>query len=1027
MDLRIFLLGRFEVLRGDAPIPSDAWRRRRPADLLKLIALSPNRALPRGEAVRLLWPDKDPASGANNLHRALYDLRQILGGRHVDIERGVIRLDPQAWVDVDAFEESAAGGAPGTLESAVSLYRGDLSPEDPESGWLVPYRERLRRRFAEAALPLARALAERGDLPGAVPLLRRVLEVAPDDEAAHLALMRIHAESGRRADALRQYEACEQALREAHRAGPGPEIQALRQGIQSGEVGPRRSHLPYDGFRRAARRLLGAAEPPPLRGRSSTLLLFQSLVEQGQGTLVLLGERGVGKTRLAVEGARIAQERGAVVLAGVCDPARAQPFAPFADAWADYHRATPLPGGGPFARHAPDASPEREKLRLIESVQRSLATIGAGRPVYLLLEDVHQADESSLNLLHVLARVARTSRLMIVATCREDAVHSGAPVQMLLAHLDCERLARGIRVQRLDRAATAALVADVLGAPPAEGLASQIYRITDGSPFYAEEVALAFRESGQLSTPADPAAAVRARVARLGARAEQLLAAAAVVGQRFDFEVLRPVAKLSAHDAIAVLDACADARLLQEDGEGYHFHHSLVREALYASLPLPRRVELHRAVADAVEARAAAVPGGLEEAAEVIAFHRRAGDQPERALPHLVAAGRRAFARAGLREALACLSDARDLLQPAGATEAQRLLVNVELGEVQRAMADLPGLSRTLAEVGAWPGVPSADLAARARRWEALTLACAGDAWGAAQRLDLDPDLPVDLYLARWEAELLDGAPHDAIEASVARLHDAAVGRDAHDALALARSMEGALALESGRFDLAEPALRDAVALHHAAGSSLGEAWSLERLGVLLTARGRIEEGMGVLTDGVLAAERSSLRLHAMTRLHASLARNRIAAGAFYAAEDALREASECAARHGACSICDAVLRPEAVRLAIARAQLGAAEDEAAQLAFIAERRRGRVLGPIAAAARARVLLARGEGALARDAFGAAASGYKAVGALYESARAAALAVRAARAAGTPDEEAARLEAAAHDTLAGMGVPRLED
>ncbi|HZZ84913.1 MAG TPA: AAA family ATPase [Anaeromyxobacteraceae bacterium] len=1027
MDLRIFLLGRFEVLRDDVPIPADAWRRRRPADLLKLIALSAGRALSRAEAVSLLWPDKDPASGANNLHRALYDLRQILGGRHVDIERGVIQLAAGAWIDVEAFESAAASGTPGALESAVSLYRGDLSPEDLESGWLAARRALLRRRFAEAALPLARALAERGDTAGATALLRRALEVAPDDEAAHLALMRLHAESGRRADALRQYDACELALREARREGPGPELLALRQAIQSGEVGPRRSHLPWDGLRRASRRLLGAPEPPPLHGRASTLLLFQSLVEQGQGTLVLLGERGVGKTRLAVEGARIAQERGAVVLAGVCDPARREPFGPFADAWADYQRATPLPGGGPFARHAPVEGPEREKLRLLEAVRRSLTEIGAGRPVYLLLEDIHQADESSLNLLHFLARTSHASRLMIVATCREDAVRSGAPIQMLLAHLDCERLGRGIRVQRLDRAATAALVADVLGGPPAGELAAQIYRITDGSPFYAEEVALAWRESGQLSTPLDPAAAVRARVARLGPRAEQLLSAAAVVGQRFDFEVLRPVARLSAHEAVAALDACTDARLVQEDGEGYHFHHSLVREALYASLPTPRRVELHRAVADALEARAAATPGGLEEAAELLAFHRRAGDQPERALPHLVAAGRRAFARAGLREALDCLSVARDLLQPAGVSEALRREVLTELGEVQRAVADLPGLSRTLAEVGEVAGADTPELAGRVRRWEALALACAGDAWGAAERLEADAELPVDLYLARWEAELLDGAPHEAVEASVARMHERALRLDAHDALALARSMEGALAVEEGRFDLAEPALRDAAALHRAAGSALGEAWSLERLGVLLTARGRLEEGMGALTDGVLVAERASLQLHALTRLHASLARNRIAAGAFYAAEDALREASECAARHGACVICDAVLRPEAVRLALARSLPGAAEDEAAQLAFLAESRRGRVLGPIAAAARARTLLARGEAAAAREAFAAAASGYRAVGALYEAARATALGARAARAAGVPEEEARRLEALAQETLAGMGAPRLED
>ena len=105
---------------------------------------------------------------------------------------------------------------------------------------------------------------------------------------------------------------------------------------------------------------------------------------------------------------------------------------------------------------------------------------------------------------------------MLVATCREDGVHSGAPVQMLLAHLDCERLARGLRVQRLDLAGTREQLGDLLGAAPGEALATQFYRTTDGRPFYTEELARAFKESGQVKVPDDPAAAVRERVARLG-------------------------------------------------------------------------------------------------------------------------------------------------------------------------------------------------------------------------------------------------------------------------------------------------------------------------------------------------------------------------------------------------------------------------------------------------------------------------------------------------------------------------------
>ncbi|HTN53533.1 MAG TPA: transcriptional regulator, partial [Anaeromyxobacter sp.] len=128
------------MVREDVPIPEAAWRRRRPADLLKLVALSPGRAVVRERVLESLWPDKDAASAANNLHRALYDLRQVLGGRWVDISRGELRLRPDVWVDVEAFERAVAEGGPARWSEAVALYRGDLSPEDPASPWLAPHR-----------------------------------------------------------------------------------------------------------------------------------------------------------------------------------------------------------------------------------------------------------------------------------------------------------------------------------------------------------------------------------------------------------------------------------------------------------------------------------------------------------------------------------------------------------------------------------------------------------------------------------------------------------------------------------------------------------------------------------------------------------------------------------------------------------------------------------------------------------------------------------------------------------------------
>ncbi|HEX9049430.1 MAG TPA: BTAD domain-containing putative transcriptional regulator, partial [Anaeromyxobacter sp.] len=654
--LRVYLLGRFEVVRADAPIPAHAWRRRRPADLLKLVALAPGHALPRDAAIDTLWPEKDPASGANNLHRALYDLRQILGGRFVDIERGRVALRGGVWVDVDAFEGAVAAGGRDGCRSAVALYGGDLSPEDPESPWLEPRRTTLRSRFVEAAFPLAREAAADGDAPLAIPLLRRILAVDVAAEDAHRVLMRLLAENGRRGEALRQYDACEAALRAAARA-PSDETRLLRAAIQRGEVGPAQGRPTADGARLAARRLLGTSDPPPVRGRGPLLLLLEALVEQGTGAhvpgtgrrvLVLLGERGVGKTRLAVEGARLAQARGAAVLCGIGGCAPGVPYAVLKDVLREQARLDP---GSPDAVDAlalrAGVAGEDVRLAICDRIERALAGAAGGRPIFLLLDDLHLADESSLNVVHLLARHARALRLMIVATVSEEAIRAGTPIQTALAHLDCGRLGRGVRVPRLGLAATREQVQDLVGAPPPEPTLVQIYRTTDGAPLLVEELVRAQREAGQPLLPGDPSAAIRGRVARLGPRAEALLAAAAAAGDRFDFDAVRAVSGLTAHEAVAALEACLEARILDEDGAGYHFHHALVREAIEKGLAPERVASLHAALADELEATGAddarsTSAVGREPPYERIALHRRRAGQDARALRPLVAAGHRA-------------------------------------------------------------------------------------------------------------------------------------------------------------------------------------------------------------------------------------------------------------------------------------------------------------------------------------------------------------------------------------------------
>lgn len=195
------------------------------------------------------------------------------------------------------------------------------------------------------------------------------------------------------------------------------------------------------------------------------------------------------------------------------------------------------------------------------------------------------------------------------------------------------------------------------------------------------------------------------------------------------------------------------------------------------------------------------------------------------------------------------------------------------------------------------------------------------------------------------------------------------------------------MALAAGQLEAAELLLRDALAGFVGAGSGLGEALALERLGTLLTQLGRLDEAAQLLDAGVVAAERGLLRRHAHTRLHAAEVRNRLAAGHLSQAEGAARAASEAAARHGDCLACDAAFRPEVVRVALAFGRVDEADAEARALEELARQHGGRGLQAVARLARARVHAARGRPEDALVSLAQARAGFLGGGLRYEAAR----------------------------------------
>ncbi len=162
-------------------------------------------------------------------------------------------------------------------------------------------------------------------------------------------------------------------------------------------------------------------------------------------------------------------------------------------------------------------------------------------------------------------------------------------------------------------------------------------------------------------------------------------------------------------------------------------------------------------------------------------------------------------------------------------------------------------------------------------------------------------------------------------------------------AIALCQCFTGALEFQAGHWREAEAALRESIRVHREIGAASGEALACQRLGVLLTERGQLDEGLGVLEEGVIAAERALLRAHCLARLYAALTRNRLAADDIAAANQALELGLEMSERHGHCTTCDALLLPTAVSLRVRQGDLESADEFYRELEHASQKYQSRV------------------------------------------------------------------------------------
>lgn len=260
----------------------------------------------------------------------------------------------------------------------------------------------------------------------------------------------------------------------------------------------------------------------------------------------------------------------------------------------------------------------------------------------------------------------------------------------------------------------------------------------------------------------------------------------------------------------------------------------------------------------------------------------------------------------------------------------------------------------------------------------------------------------------------------------VAQVHEQATRMGALRAIALCRCFSGALHFQNGDWAQATSDLNEAVDLYRQVGGASGEALSLQRRGVLLTAQGELDHAMSIFDEGVFAAERATMRSHCLTRLYASMARNRLAADDLSAAADYMRHGEVTAERHGHCVTCNALLLPEAVRVRIAMGDLIAARAAAGELESIARDFASAAWRAMARQASGRLAAAQHDPAAAMAAFEEAADAYRACNAPYDAARSLRLLAQAREAGASPGEGADAVRAEADAIFRAIGAPGIE-
>jgi DNA-binding SARP family transcriptional activator/tetratricopeptide (TPR) repeat protein len=644
--LRIRLLGELDLRLGSDPLPP--LESGRAESLLAYLLLHRDAPQPRQQLAFLLWPDSTESQARTNLRHVLHNLRRALPdlGCFLVVSSRTLqwRADAPFWLDVAAFEgllQQAERAEPAVsvcaLREAVALYAGDLLPGCYDE-WLLAERERLHQRYLRALERLTALLSSQGEYAAAIAYAERLLRHDPLHEESYRLLMRLHQARGDGARALRVYHDCAAVLERELGVEPSAATREAYHTLLPATREP-------DNAAQQPGRLSGA----PLVGRLpdwAHLTTLWRTTASGRAHLVLVGgEPGVGKTRLVEEFRSWCVHRGAATAEARAYPAEGSLAYGLLVAWLhsealqrhlarldrarllEIARLLPeLRAEAPDLASRPPLSEDEQRLLLFDAATQ--VVLAAESPLLLVAEDLHWADQQSLQFLHYLLRAAPDARLLVVATARREELDRQHPLHTLLAGLRLLDRVTEIQLGPLSREESALLAERASGRSFARPDADHLFAETEGNALFIIE-ALRAGWTGERSESAGMTpkvqAVIESRLAQLSEPAQNLVGIAATIGREFTPEVLTTASEAGDEALVPALDELWRRRIIREQGaQAYDFSHDKIREVAYLGLSPATRRRHHRSVARALERLHTADP---DEAALQIASHwERTGD-----------------------------------------------------------------------------------------------------------------------------------------------------------------------------------------------------------------------------------------------------------------------------------------------------------------------------------------------------------------------------------------------------------------